>query len=73
MKVQMIAQISGTRDGVSWPETGGTLECPEDEGAQLIASRLAKPWEKPSKVETAAAPTAKVETRKGMTKDSTGL
>ena len=72
MKVQMIAGISGSRDGVDWPPTGGVLECSDSEGTDLIAAGLAKPYEKPSKLETADAPVAKVETatKKGLTKAS---
>jgi hypothetical protein len=67
-RVQMVGQISGTRDGVDWPTPGAFLECTELEAADLIRSGLAKPAEKVSKVETADAPAVKVETatRKGL-------
>ena len=61
-KVQMIAGISGTRDGADWPPVGGILECPDSEGIELIRAGLARAYVKPSKVETAVAP--KAETRK---------
>lgn len=36
MIVTMKRQISGTRDGVDWPEPGGTIDVPDDEAATLI-------------------------------------
>ena len=41
MKVRMIAQITGTRDGELWPAPGGVLDIPVDEAASLIASGMA--------------------------------
>lgn len=73
-KVQMIAGISGARDGVDWPPVGGVLECPQEEADHLIANGFAKPVVKAPKVETADAPVGKVETAaKGLSKASTGL
>lgn len=71
MKVQMLAGISGSRDGADWPPIGGVLECSEVEGKDLIAAGLAKAVEKKSVepiIEKAVAP--KAETRKGLTKGS---
>jgi hypothetical protein len=42
MKVQMIADISGTRNGVDWPQRGGTIDLPDDEAAHLVAAGLAE-------------------------------
>lgn len=75
-KVQMIAGVSGTRDGADWPPSGGILECSQDEAAQLVAAGLARPVEKASQVapvETATAKAPETATRKGMSKGSTGL
>jgi hypothetical protein len=68
MKVQMIAQISGTRNGEDWPRSGGFIDLPDDEAAQLVANKLARIPADPV-VETADAPAAKVEKRprKGLT------
>lgn len=41
MKVRMIAQISGTRDGIDWPAPGGTVDVPKDEALELIRGGLA--------------------------------
>lgn len=70
MKIQMIASISGTRDGADWPAAGELLDVPESEGAQLIAGGLAKlPAKVEKRIETATAP--KPETRKGLNKGNT--
>lgn len=66
MKVQMIAQMSGTRDGQDWPKPGEVIDLPGEEAAALLASKLAR---LPEVEETADAPTDKVEKRprKGLT------
>ena len=33
MQVKMLANISGTRDGVEWPELGGTIDLSAPPGA----------------------------------------
>lgn len=37
MKVKMLFQISGTRNGVDWPAPGETVDLPDDEAAELVA------------------------------------
>lgn len=70
MKIQIVAQISGTRNGADWPAVGGVIDVPADEAAQLISTGLAREPEKKTApvVETAVA--AKAETRKGLTTKS---
>lgn len=34
--VRMRRQLSGTRNGVHWPEPGGVVEVPDDEAATLV-------------------------------------
>lgn len=68
-KIQMIAQVSGTRDGGDWPLAGGVLEVSAIEAADLVRAGLAKPYEGAPEPEKAVA--RKPETRKGgLTKDS---
>ncbi|WP_426404222.1 hypothetical protein ACN9M0_24795 [Streptomyces sp. R-07] len=43
MRVQMRVKVSGTRDGVEWPDRGGVVDLPEEEAAQLVHARLAEP------------------------------
>lgn len=40
-KVRMVADISGTRDGVDWPRRGEVLEVSDEEAKDLITARLA--------------------------------
>lgn len=51
MRVVMVAKISGTRNGVDWPEPGESIELDADEAVQLLGAGLAKPA---GDVETAA-------------------
>jgi len=73
--IEMVATITGTRDGVEWPARGGRLTCPEGEAADLIAAGLAREIEgAPAKVAAERAVAPKGETRKktGLTKASMG-
>lgn len=42
MRVLMLAQISGTRNGRSWPGKGQTIDLPDEEAAQMCAAGLAE-------------------------------
>ena len=74
MRVKMLVQISGTRDGRDWPKPGTVVDLPE--GADLIASGLAvaagaevETAEGDTEpVEAAVAAGAEVETAEGDTK-----
>jgi hypothetical protein len=46
--VKMLAKISGTRNGVDWPDVGETYELPDDEADQLVGQKLAKPAKRDS-------------------------
>lgn len=43
MKIKMKQHITGFRDGERWPEAGGELVVPDQEGADLCAAGLAEP------------------------------
>lgn len=45
MKVRMLADISGTRNGEDWPKRGETVDLPDGEAKDLIESRMAAPAE----------------------------
>ena len=65
-RVQIVIGISGSRDGVEWPNVGGFLIVPKDEADDLVRlglARIAEVSAAPVKVERAVAP--KAETRKG--------
>lgn len=42
MRVKMIVQLSGTRDGKPWPGRGETMDLPDEEAAQMCASGMAE-------------------------------
>lgn len=63
MKVRMKIAMSGTRSGVDWPPYGETLECSDEEGAQLCAAGIAEPVVEPERMETATLPADDVEVR----------
>lgn len=52
MKVQM----SGTRDGVDWPDRGVEIDLPDDEAKELAASGIVEEVTAKAKVEKATAP-----------------
>lgn len=56
MRVQMRAQITGTRDGELWPGPGVEVDLPDEEGAALCASGHAVPAVSGPVVERATAP-----------------
>lgn len=74
MRVQMVVQISGARDGADWPAPGGVLEVPAAEGAELVSNGFAKVPEGKSVQDVPEKATArqKPETRGGLTKASLG-
>lgn len=62
MNVQIIAQISGLRNGVDWPSAGGIINLPDAEASDLIAAGLARGVDVP---ETAVGRKPETATRKG--------
>lgn len=56
MRLIMLAQISGTRDGVSWPIPGEEIELPADEALGLVRGRLAIPALEPEEQATVPSP-----------------
>lgn len=43
MRVILLGDISGSRDGQDWPPRGSELDLPDDEAALLCAQRMARP------------------------------
>lgn len=59
MKIEMKVQLSGTRNGVRWPEAGGVVDLPEGEAIALVEAGLAEPSKaKPDKAVAPKAQTA---------------
>ncbi len=42
-KIRMLADISGTHDGVDWPKRGEVAEVSDAEATDMIAAKLAAP------------------------------
>jgi len=42
MRVKMIVQMSGTRDGEPWPGRGEIVDLPGEEAAQMCAAGMAE-------------------------------
>jgi hypothetical protein len=43
VKVKMLLQIAGSRDGVEYPPAGDTMELPDNEAAKLCDAGFAEP------------------------------
>lgn len=67
MNVTMLRKVSGTRDGVDWPDPGGSLEVPDEEAASLIMLGLAEAVEGEGEA-PAEPPSEAEESRKGARK-----
>jgi len=63
MRVRLLVDVSGTRDGVPWPSRGNEMDLPDDEARQLVAATMAVPVDEFRRAETAVAPTDAVEVR----------
>ncbi len=58
MKIRMLVEMSGSRNGQRWPRRGEVAELPTAEAAHLVASGIAERVAEPEPVETAVAPPA---------------
>ena len=63
MLVTMRQKISGSRDGVDWPDPGETIDLPDGEAEQLVSLGLAVAGDAP-----ADPPADAEESRKGARK-----
>lgn len=71
MNVTMLRKVSGTRDGVDWPDPGEWIDVPDEEAASLIMLGLAEAASEVAEGEgeAPAEPPAEVEeSRKGARK-----
>lgn len=64
----MTANITGCRNGISWPAVGGEIDLPDSEAAEMCAAGFVEPVPEPAveppKVEKRPAP-KRGENRKG--------
>jgi hypothetical protein len=63
MRVRILGEISGTRNGQEWPKRGAVVVMPDSEGAALCASGMAERVEELPQVERATRRKRDVETR----------
>jgi hypothetical protein len=56
VKVRMLVQVSGTRDGRDWPVRGSVVELPDAEAAQYCRAGMAEPVAVFDDIETATLP-----------------
>ncbi len=70
MRVRMLVQVSGTREGREWPQRGAEVDLPDAEAQQYVASNMAVPVATfTPEVETAVPPPApEVEERGPITR-----
>ncbi len=59
--VKMVQRVSGTRDGVAWPDVGGVLEVSAQEAEGLVAAGVAEVVESAKPSKKAAAPAKRAE------------
>jgi hypothetical protein len=43
VRVQLLGDMSGTRNGQQWPPRGSTVDLPDDEALPLVQTRMARP------------------------------
>ncbi len=58
MEIVMRGRISGARDGVDWPDVGGSIDVPAAEAHDLVAMGLAAYADDDAPLEAAVAPKA---------------
>ncbi|MFD7428410.1 hypothetical protein ACFV6Z_15380 [Streptomyces sp. NPDC059818] len=63
MRIRMLQQMSGTRNGEDWPARGAVTDLPTGEAQHLVASGIAEEVGDEPEVETATAPTTSEEKR----------
>lgn len=63
----MRGDISGVRNGQSWPRRGSIIEIDDAEGASLCSMGMAEPVAEEERTETATAPAAETRSPGGAT------
>lgn len=69
MRIQLLGEISGTRNGLDWPPRGTVVDLPDEEAARLCEQQMARPVALVA--ETVAAVVEPVEDRRVL--DGSGL
>lgn len=63
MRVRMLVDVSGTRNGEPWPGIGNPIDLPDDEAIAMIAAEQAVPDTSFRSSEKAVVSNGSVETR----------
>lgn len=72
MKIRMVQQISGSRNGQEWPAPGVEFDVDDDEGAQLCRAQMAVPIAELPASQSAELPAPEVRaTGAGLTTENT--
>lgn len=59
MKIRLAVSLSGTRDGVDWPQRGEIVDLPDAEAVDMLNARLAVPVVAEPETATIPAPVEK--------------
>lgn len=71
MKIRMMTDVSGSRNGVEWPRRGGTVDVPKEEAMQMCRAGMAVPVDgSTDDVETATV--ADDSDKRGLTTENSG-
>lgn len=67
MKIRMKITVTGTRNGVDWPNKGTILDLPDDEARHYVEAGMAEPVADFRDAETAVVPKAEERAEKKPT------
>lgn len=73
MRVRLLVDVSGTRDGLPWPPRGNEVNLPDDEARQMVEALQAIPVSTHRSAETAVAADPTVEQREVRVADERPL
>lgn len=65
MRIVLLGDMTGTRNGQEWPPRGSSVDLPDEEALALIRGKMARPAAAESDVEHAVSPTTEIEERPG--------
>ncbi len=58
MRVKLLVDISGSRNGEPWPQRGEVMNLPDAEAVDMLNARMAEAMPEVQKVEAATSPVA---------------
>jgi len=72
VRVVLLGEMTGTRDGQQWPPRGSIVDLPDEEAVTMIRGSMARPADPEETVEVAVADVAGVESRPLTTESGPG-